>query len=67
MNADKIIVLARRHLTGAISESSARVCLADAIALMDQGDIEHARYRAIESLKYSIGAFHADFKRAIKA
>jgi hypothetical protein len=65
MNTDKIIILARRHLTGAISESSARICLADAIALMDSGETDFARLRAIKSLKYSVGIFHKDFQRAI--
>lgn len=45
-------------------ESSARLCLADAITLYDKGDFEYAKKRAIDSLRYSVGIFHVDYKKA---
>lgn len=63
MNAEKTIILARKHLGGDM-ESSARLCLADAISLYDKGDTEYAKKRALESLRYSIGILHPDYKKA---
>jgi hypothetical protein len=45
-------------------ESSARLCLADAIELYDAGDFEAAKRRALKSLAYSIGICHPDYRRA---
>jgi hypothetical protein len=46
-------------------ESSARACLADAIVLIDErDDDEGASRRALDSLRHSVGVFHADFRRA---
>jgi hypothetical protein len=67
MTTDQIIALARQHLDGAIQESSARFCLADAIALRDDGDLEAAARRAVRSLAYSVGVLHADYQRAAAA
>jgi hypothetical protein len=66
MNTDRIIRLARKHLgSGSGSmESSARLCLADAIELYDAGDFEAAKRRALKSLAYSIGICHPDYRRA---
>jgi hypothetical protein len=65
MTANQVIVLARRHVNnGAEMESSARLCLADAIRLFDDGDHEAARARALRSLSFSVGIFHADFIKA---
>jgi hypothetical protein len=63
MNATQTIVLARKHLGGSM-ESSARLCLSDAIALQDKGDFEAAKARALASLRFSVGVFHADFQKA---
>lgn len=65
MTVDQILALARKHLGGDM-ESSARLCLADAIHLCDQGDLTHARARALRSLEYSIGVFHQDYAKATK-
>jgi hypothetical protein len=67
MNTENAIILARKHVgNGASMESSARLCLADAVALNDRGEFEHAKARAVKSLGYSVGVFHADYKRAAK-
>lgn len=63
MNLSQILVLARKNLGGAM-ESSARLCLADAVRLSDQGDFEYAKARALKSLAYSVGVFHRDYQRA---
>lgn len=65
MNTDKVIILARKHVgNGAAMESSARLCLADAVSLQAEGQLDYAKARAIKSLAYSVGVFHADYKRA---
>ena len=65
MNANQTIILARKHVAnGAVMESSARLCLADAIALFDKGVEDFAKSRALKSLAYSVGMFHQDYKRA---
>jgi hypothetical protein len=43
-------------------ESSARLCLSDAIACLEMDDWEHARKRALKSIQYSVGVFHDDYK-----
>lgn len=64
MNASKIITLARKHVgNGAVMESSARLCLGDALNYNDAGMFDLAKKRAIDSLRYSVGIFH-DYKRA---
>jgi uncharacterized protein (UPF0332 family) len=65
MSTLKVIALARKHLGGSM-ESSARLCLSDAVALLDEGKLEHAKQRALKSLVYSVGVFHADYKKASK-
>ena len=56
MNTNEVIILARKHIgNGAAMDSSARLCLADAIALQNAGDLESAKRRAIKSLAYSVG------------
>lgn len=66
MAVSKIIILARKHLGTGVMDSSARLCLADAIALADKGDFEHAKQRALKSLSYSVGVFHRDYAKAAK-
>jgi hypothetical protein len=51
---------------GAAMESSARLCLTDAIELQAEGKLDDAKARALKSLAYSVGVFHADYKRAAK-
>ena len=63
MNASNAIREARKHLGGNM-ESSARLCLADAIALFDAGDFDTAKARALKSLAYSVGVFHPAYKAA---
>lgn len=65
METSKIIALARKHLGGDM-ESSARLCLSDAVKLYDDGDFYYAKQRALKSLEYSIGIFHTDYKKANK-
>ena len=65
MVLDQVLAMARKHLGGDM-ESSARLCLADAIALRDAGDYEHAKKRALDSLSYSIGILHADYAKAAR-
>jgi len=67
MTTLKIIRLARQHVANdAATESSARLCLSDALACYDAGDLESAVQRAIKSLAYSIGVFHRDYQRTVK-
>lgn len=66
MTTDKTIILARKHVgNGAAMESSARLCLADAVELQAEGKLDYAKARAIKSLAYSVGIFHPDYKRAV--
>jgi hypothetical protein len=67
MNTNDVITLARKHVgNGAAMESSARLCLEDAVKLQAQGKLEDAKRRAVKSLGYSVGIFHADHQRATK-
>lgn len=61
--AQNAIVLARRHLGGRM-ESSARVCLADAVSLFDQGKFDQAHARALKSISYSVGICSAAYAAA---
>lgn len=64
MNTKEVIALARKHASnGAAMQSSAQLCLADAVALFDRGDLDNAKARAVKSLGYSVGCFHNDYKR----
>jgi len=67
MNTDQVLALARKHLGKCSMESSARLCLQDAVKLKDDGELRLARERAMRSIAYSVGVFHADFKKAYKA
>jgi hypothetical protein len=64
--ANLAIVLARRHLGKGAMESSARLCLADAVSLFDADKYELAKARALKSLAYSVGVFHEDYRRVAK-
>lgn len=65
MTTEQVLIEARKNLGGAM-ESSARLCLADAVRLFDSGDIEAARQRAVKSLAYSVGIFHPSYQKAAK-
>jgi hypothetical protein len=72
-NTETLIILARKHIgNGAAMDSSARLCLADAMALHDKAkegstsDYAFARERAIKALGYSVGILHADYQRAVR-
>lgn len=62
----QVLSLARKHIGSGSMVSSARLCLADAVKLADEGELGYARERAIQSLKYSVGVFHPDFAKASK-
>jgi len=64
MNTEIVIRLARKHLGSGAMESSARLCLSDAINLYEQGDYASAKTRALKSLCYSVGMFHEDYAKA---
>lgn len=66
MTVQQVIALARKHLGCGSMESSARLCLSDAVSLHDAGDLSAAKNRALRSLQFSVGIFHADFIRASK-
>jgi hypothetical protein len=63
MSTETVVIKARKHLGGTM-ESSARLCLANAVAALDRGDYDAARRWAVKSLAYSVGIFHADYKHA---
>lgn len=64
--AETAIRLARKHVgNGAAMESSARLCLADALDRMETGSYDTAHWKACRSLKYSVGIFHADYQKAL--
>ena len=64
MQISQVPALARKHLSSGTMESSARLCLADAVALDDAGEFVYAKARALRSLSYSVGITHADYIRA---
>ena len=64
MNLPLIQTLARKHIAGGAMESSARLCLADSLACAERDDWTSAADRALASLRFSVGVFHPDFKRA---
>jgi hypothetical protein len=65
MTTADIIISARKHLGGQM-ESSARLCLQDAVEAFDRGDYDAARDRAVRSLAYSVGILHHAYQRASK-
>jgi hypothetical protein len=66
MNVNDTLILARKHLGGSM-ESSALLCLTQAIEHRDAGAYDLARQWAIRSLSYSVGILHPDYQRASKA
>ena len=68
LDTSAILALARKHVgNGAEMESSARLCLADAVALADRDELIAAQERARKSLAYSVGIFHDDYIRVTQA
>lgn len=64
MNTEGAIRLARKHVgNGAAMESSARLCLQDAIELHAEGEYDYAKKRALKSLGYSVGIFSVDYQK----
>ena len=64
MSTETLIRIARKHVgNGAEMESSARLCLQDAVKLADSHDEDAARRRALKSLAYSVGILHPDYRR----
>lgn len=61
--ANKAIILARKNLTNAIQESSARVYLVDALRAVEREDYRAAHMWAVKSLGYSVGIFHPDYQK----
>lgn len=61
MNVNETIILARKHVG---TDSSARLCLSDAIRCYEDGLLDAAKNRALDSLKHSVGVFHKDYQRA---
>jgi hypothetical protein len=66
MDTNQVITLARKHLGAGSMESSARLCLSDAVVLAGKGDLTNAKARALKSIQYSVGIFHKDYQRASK-
>jgi hypothetical protein len=60
------LTLARKHIGSGSMVSSARLCLADAVALFDAGKLTLAKERALKSIAYSVGICHPDYERAAR-
>ncbi len=65
MNIEAVIIEARKQLGGNM-ESSARLCLEDAIRHKDEGNWEMAASRALKSIAYSVGIMHPAYSKAWK-
>lgn len=62
MNSFDLINLARKHASnGSEMQSSAMLCLQDALCLFAQNKFAEARNRSLASLRYSIGVLHPDY------
>lgn len=64
LEVTEIVELAAEHVLEGRMASSASLCLDDAIANLTRGNVEGARKRAIDSLRYSVGICHPDYARA---
>jgi hypothetical protein len=68
LTTSKILAIARKHVgNGAAMESSARLCLSDAVRAENDGELGTACACALRSLAYSVGKFHPDYIRVSKA
>lgn len=61
MSLSQVLAAARKHLGGDM-ESSARMCLEQAVRAEERGDLDAARMWARKSLAFSVGVFHAAHK-----
>ncbi len=66
MSSETAIEMARANL-GGYMESSAKLCLDDAISLQAQYRFDEAKIRALKSLKYSVGVFHPAYRLVEKS
>ena len=64
MTVEQVIAIAEGHIGEGAMASSARLALKDAKRLLEEGEEGPAYSRALNSLAYSVGVFHADYKRA---
>ncbi len=48
------------------TNDSANLCWSDAVAQLEKGEYTNAYWRAMESLKHSVGVFGAAYKAAVK-
>lgn len=64
MEIRELINLAEAHVAEGAMASSARLALEDAKRLAERGEIGPAYSRALTSLSYSVGVFHADYQKA---
>ena len=65
MNAQQTIRVAEAHAyNGAQMQTSAILCLCDARKCFGRGQFDFAKERALRSLSYSVGVFHADYRKA---
>lgn len=64
MSVEQTMAVARKYLGTGVMDSSARLCMADAVRLYDEGQLDEARARALASLRYSIGILHPDYRKA---
>lgn len=63
--ASQALRLARKHVgNGAEMESSARLCLSNAVEQFDLENYRCAWERAVDSLAYSVGVGHKDYQNA---
>lgn len=61
-SASRAVEVARKHQHLGGMSSSARLCVEDAEGTFDQGFFDTAHARALRSLSYSVGVFHAAYK-----
>lgn len=59
--ANAIIKIAKTHAT---KNDSALLCYTDAINLIEKQEAVYAARRALDSLAYSVGIFHPDYRTA---
>ena len=63
--ASTTIELASKHVdNGAVMQSSAQMCAMEAVRMYGKGVYAAAYREAKNSLKYSVGIFHADYRLA---
>ena len=60
MTSKQAIALARKHATG---NSSAELCLRDAVFADAMGDTKTVIARCYRSLQHSVGIFHSDARK----